>query len=170
MWPSERLAQVKTYWQHQSAIHALSREALTESETTLQYAYRKFEEDHDYAPQRMEVQNPSGYSCGPPGGGPPTIIPHWENHDLLRIATMVEAMEDHQFPHMEEVEEAEEDPHRMVTVVMEMVGLKDPMNRVVQLYSHTMGMRVKEAAALRLRGLSEHTERKRYNVDPRKRQ
>ena len=78
-----------------------------------------------------------------------TIIPHWENHGLLRIATMVEAMEDHQLSHMEEVKEAEEDPHRMVMMVMGMVGLKDPMNRAVQLYSRTTGMRVKEAAVLK---------------------
>ena len=38
------------------------------------------------------------------------IIPHWENHGLLCIATMAEAMEDRQLPHMEEAEEAEEDP------------------------------------------------------------
>ena len=71
VWPPEQLAQVKTYWQHQSAILALSGEALTESETTLQYAYGEFKEDHDYAPWQMEIQNPSRYSGGPPRGGPP---------------------------------------------------------------------------------------------------
>ena len=50
----------------------------------------------------------------------------------------------------------------MVTMVMETVGLKDPMNRVVQLYSRTTGMRVKEAAVLKRWDLSEHTERKRW--------
>ena len=75
VWPPERLAKVKTYWKHQSAIMALSGEPLHESDTTLRYAYGEFDEDQDYAPRRMEVspslRRSAEWAGGPPGGGPP---------------------------------------------------------------------------------------------------